>query len=840
MKKTIIKGISFILIFLISLFVISRIMNQGNTDLTVEMGPATYPIIYMKNDGLRINELHGYLEPMKESYLRETITPLGEGRGISLEIQKYYREIDKISFEVRSADGERLVESTVLNNYEETGDILSASFTIKDLIEEKEEYNLIINLGMDGGETLKYYTRIIQAPDYHATEKLSFVKDFHDKTFDKEAAKDITKYLESNSDGDNTNFNRVDIHSNFNQITWGDLAIDSREDEIIDIKELDTQTGSFKMSYRVTIKNGREDVNYLVDEFYRVRYTADRMYLLDFVRTMKQLFDETADVFINNKIVLGITDQDMELFESDGGNICVFINQKKLYSYNVTDNKFAVIYGFYDNNNMDARTLYDAHEIKVLDVDETGNVQFMVYGYMNRGRHEGRVGVQVCRYSSVTNTVEEAAFLPYTKSYEVLKADIDQLAYVNRTNQLYLMLDNSVYKVDLDNFSYDAVVSNLSEESYKSSETNTMLVWQEGGSPYDSKRLILLNLNTREQTPIEVSGDDRIAPLGFMGEDLIYGIAREQDIVEDSSGRIVFPMYAVKIYNEIQGDLKTYQEDNVYTTGCLIESNRITLERVSRSDSQYVAAEDDHILYNEVEQQGVNVVEVAPTEKYEKIVQIAVKSTINSKNLKLLTPREVLFEGGREIYLENDEVITKRYYVYGKNGIEKIYTDPGNAIKAADSISGVVVADNGGYVWKKGNRSLKNQIMKIQEESVTEEKNSLAVCLDTVLKYEGVSRNTEYFLNRGETAISILEEQLPEAQILDLSGCSLDSILYYVNRDIPVLGLLSDGNAVLIIGFNELNTVLMDPQTGKIFKKGMNDSMNWFEENGNCFITYLH
>ena len=67
-----------------------------------------------------------------------------------------------------------------------------------------------------------------------------------------------------------------------------------------------------------------------------------------------------------------------------------------------------------------------------------------------------------------------------------------------------------------------------------------------------------------------------------------------------------------------------------------------------------------------------------------------------------------------------------------------------------------------------------------------------------------------------------------------------DAILYYVNKDIPVLASMNDGNAVLIIGFNELNTVLMDPLTGGTpFKKGMNDSTQMFAENGNRFITYM-
>ena len=129
--------------------------------------------------------------------------------------------------------------------------------------------------------------------------------------------------------------------------------------------------------------------------------------------------------------------------------------------------------------------------------------------------------------------------------------------------------------------------------------------------------------------------------------------------------------------------------------------------------------------------------------------------------------------------------------------------------------------------------------MAITGEEVTDNRSSLAVCLDTILKFEGVSRRTEYLLEQGNSVTSILEASLKDVQVLNLKGCSLDAILYYVNMDIPVLATLQDGNAVLIVGFNELNIVVMDPLTGTVYKKGMNDSTQWLEENGNNFITYV-
>ena len=129
--------------------------------------------------------------------------------------------------------------------------------------------------------------------------------------------------------------------------------------------------------------------------------------------------------------------------------------------------------------------------------------------------------------------------------------------------------------------------------------------------------------------------------------------------------------------------------------------------------------------------------------------------------------------------------------------------------------------------------------MAIKEESVTDQKNSLTVCLDNILRHAGITRNTAYDLAQGKTAIQILEENMTGVQVLDLSGCSLDAVLYYVNQDIPVLAILEDGEAVLVTGFNEFNVVIMEPSTGKLYKKGMNDATTWFAENGNHFISYM-
>ena len=130
--------------------------------------------------------------------------------------------------------------------------------------------------------------------------------------------------------------------------------------------------------------------------------------------------------------------------------------------------------------------------------------------------------------------------------------------------------------------------------------------------------------------------------------------------------------------------------------------------------------------------------------------------------------------------------------------------------------------------------------MAITGAQIDEDTSQLAVCLETILGYSGSARNVQALLDKGMTATQILAEGIFDARILELSGVSLDAILYYVNQDIPVLASLNDNSAVLVIGFNEQNIVVMDPKTGTVYKKGMNDSAQWFEENGNQFVTYVY
>ena len=839
MKKTIIRIAVCVVVFLASALIIGSIMNQGHNNMTMEMAPATLPMITMESGGVACNELHGNTVEMDVAYQKDCITLLGEGRQANFTVNTFGREITGISTEVRSIDGSRLIENSEVTGWKANGKSFSVSLTLKDLIDTNTQYSLTLILELEGEQKVYYYTTILWNDDVHISEILEFATDFHGKLYDKEVAKELTKYLEPNSKlTDNGTFHKVNIHSSFQQITWGSLEPVQEDAASIRLTQISGNVASLLMDFVVSTGEGKNKIYYNVEEYYRVRYTSERMYLLDYERTMTQIPDTTR-MYANDKILLGITDENVDMMESADGNTVVFSDMGQLLSYNAATNGLTVIFSFYDKDNADRRTLYDNPGIKILDVDEGGNVKFAVYGYMNRGRHEGETGIQIISYDNSLNTIEEEVYIPYSKSYAVLKDEMEQLLYRNRQQHVYFFLENGVYDVDLENRSAEQLVSIRQDDSLQVSENHEIIVWQEGDDINHSNQLNVRNLNTGEQTVIRTEDGEAIRPLGFMGEDIIYGVARESDIRTENSGQIFYPMYKVCISNSSGNNLKEYGQDGIYIVDCAIEGNQITLSRIQRSENgSYQEILNDQIMNNVEEEPGQNKVVTADIDIYERYVQIQTKTTIDTKTIKVLNPKEVVFEGGRELTLDAVSEVS-RYYVYNAYGVQGIYSAPGKAVKEAYDSSGVVANDRGITVWLKGNRVSRNQIMAIKEESVTDQKNSLTVCLDNILRHAGITRNTEYDLAQGKTAIQILEENMTGVQVLDLSGCSLDAVLYYVNQDIPVLAILEDGEAVLVTGFNEFNVVIMEPSTGKLYKKGMNDATTWFAENGNHFISYM-
>ena len=275
-------------------------------------------------------------------------------------------------------------------------------------------------------------------------------------------------------------------------------------------------------------------------------------------------------------------------------------------------------------------------------------------------------------------------------------------------------------------------------------------------------------------------------------------------------------------------------------TGCEMSGNQIILSRMEKNAfGGYTVCGEDQIVSSRTEDGQVSEIITVPTENDDRLTEIQLRTGVKTGQLKILTPGEVLYEGDRQVEMPVSAGETELYYVYGLAGDVVFAAEPGEAIALAEEGSGWVTARNGSCIWRTERIHTANQITAIEGTAADEEKDSLEVCLDAILSYEGVARNTGYLLEQGKSVAEVLQENLQDVLVLDLTGCSLESVLYYPDREIPVLVLSEDGSAVLITGFDEHNILLMDPAAGRVSRMGRGDASAWFEENGNRFVSYV-
>ncbi|MCR5733107.1 MAG: hypothetical protein K6G22_00750 [Lachnospiraceae bacterium] len=835
MKKALIMAGVILTVLITSMIVTSLVINTESQDMTAEMPSATLPVLYTAINSQKINITHGYTSEMDGSYLRGCITPLDEERGIRLVIDTFGTLVSTVGYEVRTMDMTRLIEDQIYEDYEYQGTQMHAYIHIKDLILPDTEYMLIVKLTLPGNITAKYYVRFIEKEDLNLPAKLDFVKDFSAKTFDKEAAADLKKYMESNSEGDNSSFGYVNIHSNFKQLTWGDLAPSVSCEKQLKLLDADELNACMELDYRVVA----HDREYYVKEFFRIREGTDRMHLMEYERTMDQVTDKEAEtLLVNGKIIHGIINSPVEYKENDEGNIFCFVQGNRLYSYNSSNNNFARIFSFWDEDNDDVRTRFDEHGIKILTMDESGNLTFLVYGYMNRGVHEGEEGIALYFYDSVINANEEQLFIPYKKSYSLLKHDIDALSYINYRGIFYLYLDGSVYQISMEDGSYKRLVDELDEIRFVSSADNSVIAWQPEENIYNYNSLRIMNLDRNEPVDIGSSPSEVLIPLGYMGHDFVFGKVMSTDISTDETGTLVLPMHSLCILSSSGELLKEYKEDGYYITDAEFIDNIINLKRKYRDEEGKLRdAEDDQIISNMETSGSKNRYRYVITDEMETTYQTEIYKSTSEEAVRITTPNEVLYEGDLSLVL-NDEDTISRYYVYAKGEVDAIYTSEADAIKRAESIFGNVVDKKCSYIWQAGNRKEKTRIEEINEERLADETmSSRTICMDEMLKKAGVYKDTDLLTSQGNI-LSILKENIQDRTVLDLSGCSLKSVLYYVSIGSPVLAVVDDLNTVLIIGYDSKNTIIFNPVDGTIKKHGMNDSAAWFEANGNSFISY--
>ena len=365
-------------IFIAAVIIFSYLTNRGNTDMSADMGGAALPRISFTTEGYEVNSIPGYKKDMEITSMRDTLTLVNNCQ-LELNLKKYDADIEKMSWQVFTLDGEECLQQETVKNI---GEKATLKFKTDGILSEERVLKIILRVD---DQDIFYYTRIKDEADCNYKASLDFVKNFHESALAKDNTDELSTYLETTTEGSNSSFQTVTIHSSLDYVTWGELRPKVRGDIQWEVKDCNESYASVLLTYQVNCPGvtANPEAVYSVREFFRVQISGEKQYLWDYDRKMNQVFEGEEGALSTKGILLGVAPSDLEYKNNPDGTIVSFVQNNELWNYDKEADELSLIFSFASAETIDIRNQYDRHEIHIVSVDKKGNTTFTVSGYMN-------------------------------------------------------------------------------------------------------------------------------------------------------------------------------------------------------------------------------------------------------------------------------------------------------------------------------------------------------------------------------------------------------------------------------------------------------------------------
>ena len=802
------------------------------------MESASLPLISMYFGDETVNTLHGHTASMDIATMRDTLTPLGDDNTLTMKLTTYGSSVSNMSYSLYDASGSTLLESGSMRGYKSITDSGDLSLTLGTELEDDTEYILVITLSTDKWDSVDYYTRVRYYSDTYLEELLEFALEFSELTMTQSDVTAITNQMETDSSADNSSLAYVTLASSYSLMTWADLDPTLAGERSIDIKELNERTATIVLTYQVTADDGDGGTDtYNVTESMGVRYSDGTIWIIAYERTMEQVFGAEYIDASDGQIDLGILSADDLPVEAEGNDsYIVFEADGELWEYALLEDAVYQVFSFKDEDgNDDARTLYDQFEYQIIDLTDDGVVTFIVYGYMDRGSHEGETGIAFCEFDPAQNVLTEKIFIRYAGSFEYLKKAVGSLSYMDDSEIFYIMLGDCIYAVDITGGEYVEAVTGIEDGCYVVSPDSDAVAWTQESLSEGSDTINVFFADGGITLSVEAPEDSLICPLGFIDGDLVYGIAYASSVGVTG---VSFPMYAIEIV-DVNGELLAHYEDSgIYISEAEIGTDRISLTRVTiGEDGTVTAAEDDTLIMNAAVEEDT----VAVEEEYDSIRLTTYSLTVESDEELSAEPsimETALIDssGSRQITLPSDTV-SSGYIAYSYGSLAGVYETVAEAVEAVYDTMGVVLGTDMGFVWTRANRAW-SASLEYTAITAASEDDSLAACLQIMLGMIGADASAADDLANGLTAAEVLDKYT-NGGALDITGLDITEILYYLDAGCPVLAVC-DGSAQLLVGYDMYNDIIIyDPLKGAAYVVTEETAEAMYSAYGYPFTTYL-
>ena len=838
MKKTlIIKSIVFTFVFLLSLFLFNH-HYSGKTEGVTEMVGATLPIVETIVDDMAVNEMHGHLGEIDAALLRDAITPVEANTKLKIAVTDFDYDITAVAYQIFYGSNAELLEEGVLNKLPEEEGKKVQELEFQSRLEEGEEYLVCYTIRLDSSRKVNYYSRLKYGVGFHYKENTQFALELSDMMLAKDDV--LNRYLEPDNEIYNNNLSSVSIHSNFAAVTYGQAKPERVGDISITIKEVNSDYTVTELRFILAMKNAKGQLQYSdVVENYKIRYSANRMYLLDYSRTQEAFYNPEIIDAAKNRITLGTgTTTGVDYVTDDENEKVCFVKNRQLWYYSYQATAVTKVFSFWNEDRTDKRSGHDQHDIHILNMDEDGNIEFIVYGYMNRGRHEGQNGIALYRFLTANSSLQELAFIPSSIPYQNMKEDIKKFSYLNEQEVFFFLQDGSLYRVDTTTGEWDIQRSNLINNSLTASSDNHVIAIQEQEDSTKNRKIDIINLETGEERTVSCETDKRIQSVGFVLSDFIYGIADEADVKITNSGSVLFPMLKIHIVGEEGQGVKTYYKDGYYIIQTEVKGNVINLTYGKKTGTNDGQTKTDNIIFKEEKAGGSISTEYGYDSICYNQVYLAFPPYIYVQTVPAFkVAKEIISDDMQVINLEEEKSQIARYLVYANGALTETYNTAAEAIAKADEIRGLVVNNERQTVWESNIASY-NQVVGLNNLQVETAADTFAACVSMAAALEG--RETDlYEIKQADGSKWEVLGRYTGKNGLNLYGTELDQVLYYVGKETPVIVGLGANHYVLLMSYNSSKIRYKDPMEDEDVVVTKTEFVRMMNRTGNEYYSYI-
>ena len=284
--------------------------------------------------------------------------------------------------------------------------------------------------------------------------------------------------------------------------------------------------------------------------------------------------------------------------------------------------------------------------------------------------------------------------------------------------------------------------------------------------------------------------------------------------------------------------VKNYKPKSGKVESISVQDYTITIQLMKKRNGRYTSAGVDSIMNRAADTETKISVGQTATDIKQTQYQLVMKVTLKASSIKMITSKFVLLEKPRTLTFDQNDK-NERFYVYEKGDVVLATDNISDAIICANENLGVVVDSQQQYIWMRARKAARNAFANIKVNEADKNASSVVQAVSAMLTYHGNDVSVKTLIDAGATPKQVIEDEIKDAVVLDVSGCSVDEIIFYVSEGSPVFAMTGNNSAVLVTGYSASHIYYYDPATHTTKSKSFDEADKWFSDAGNIFFTYL-